>query len=588
MNVRIRVKVAIRTRRALRWIGRHSVRRQLIAGVAIVHFLLMSIFVIDLTYRQRRFLNDRARTRVHFQTGLLATSSLSYVIVDDLAGLGEVVDDFARDQTVHYAMVTDLHGRILSDSDHHKDGKYLDDAASASVLNGPAEPRTLYVSPSSLQAVAPITIHGHHIGWAWVGINRSGDERHLQYVTQAGVIYTLLAMLIGTAFAIVLAAAVTRPLRLLEAGADRLSHDHLDEPVPVTTRNEVGVVTIAFNTAMQRLASQRSELRSARDELEKRVEERTKELAQANAILAEQIRERAEAQEALRQAHAELEDRVKERTAELAQSNQALQTEITERRRAEEALKQANAALARSNEDLEQFAYAASHDLQEPLRTIRSFIAMLAKRYKEKLGGEALEFIDYVIGGADRMQALINDLLGYSRIGRSEEPLSIVSCDDALQTVLSNLHGAIESSGAVIASAPLPRIVANKMEMVQLFQNLVGNAIKYRSERTPQIAIRASRQGEEWIFEICDNGIGILPRHQKRIFGVFQRLHGDEYPGTGIGLATCSKIVQRHGGRIWVESEFGVGSAFKFTIHNSSPGFDATRIDGTESRNVQV
>ena len=555
----------------MRWTSRpmnNSIRRQLIIGVAIVHLLFMSIFVIDLTHRQRRFLTERAKNRVLFQADVLATSSLSYVIVDDLAGLSEVVDAFSRDRTVRYAMVTDLQGRILAHSDHAKSGQYVRDL---SVLTGSVESRLLNENPLAVQAVGPIAVRGRAIGWAWLGIDRSGDQEHLNYVTRSGFLYTFFAVIIGTSFAIVLAATITRPLRLLLSGAERLSQDRLDEAIPVTTKSEVGIVTHAFNAAMERLARQRNELRASRDELEKRVEERTRELARANAILAEEIRERTEAQDALNKAHAKLEERVRERTADLAQMNQALQSEILERRRAESALQEANASLALSNKDLEQFAYAASHDLQEPLRTIKSFIALLAKRYQDKLGGDAFEIIEYAIQGADRMEALIRDLLAYSRIGRSKEPLTRISCDLALAAALSNLRGASDSCGATITSSALPEILAHELEMVQLFQNLVGNAIKYRSERPPQIHIASRQQGGEWLFEVRDNGIGILPAHQNRIFGIFQRLHSQQYPGTGIGLATCSKIVQRHGGRIWVESELGVGSTFKFTIQDSSP-----------------
>lgn len=570
MRVMLRARGPVK--RVLRSIGNSSIRRQLIVGVSLVHLLLMSIFVVDLTYRQKSFLTERANTRVLFQAGLLATSSVPYVIVDDLSGLSEIVDSFARDPNIRYTMVTDRQGRILSHSDHNDTGKYVQDAVSVRALRGPAEPKILFESQLSVQAAAPIIVQGHHIGWAWLGIDRSGDQQHLQHVTRAGLVYTLIALLIGTAFAIVLAATITQPLQMLLAGAERLSHDRLDTTVPVITRNEVGVVTVAFNAAMRRLARQSAQLRAAHDELEKRVEERTKELAHANAVLAEQIRERTAAQEALRKAHAGLEDRVRERTSELARANEALETEIAERRRAEAALTEANASLARSNEDLEQFAYAASHDLQEPLRTISNFMTLLRRRYEGKLDTEAIEFIDFASQGADRMQALVRDLLSYSRIGKSKEPPALISSQMALETALSNLRAAIEGSGALVTSGPLPEVVAQELEMVQLFQNLIGNAIKYRGERTPVIQVLASPQDSEWLFEVRDNGVGIPPAHHKRIFGVFQRLHDNESPGTGIGLATCAKIVQRHGGRIWVESEPGAGSVFKFTIRAPEGG----------------
>lgn len=566
---------------------RNTIRNQLILGVALVHLLLMSIFVVDITYRQRSFLAERAKTRVLFQDGLLATSSMPYVIVDDLAGLSEVVDAFLRDHTVRYAMVTDTHGRILAHSDHSKSGQYLQDHTSLSVINGPPVAELLYDSALSVQAVSPIVVQNHTIAWAWLGIDRTPDEQHLLYVTRSGALYILFAVLVGTAFAILLAATITKPLRLLLRGAERLSQDRLDKPVPITTRNEVGTVTFAFNNAMARLARQRSELNAARDELEKRVEERTRELAQANSILEQEIRERTQAQEALRKAHAQLEDRVRERTAELAKANQALKAEIGERRRAENALKDANTSLARSNADLEQFAYAASHDLQEPLRTIRNFMELLRKRYHTQLDSTALEFVDYAVRGADRMQSLVRDLLAYSRIGRSKNPRILVSCNEVLEMALNNLHVAIENAGAKVNHGDLPSLLADEVELVQLFQNLVGNAIKYRGAEPPRIDILATRTPQEWLFEVRDNGIGIPPEQQKRIFGVFQRLHGSEYPGTGIGLATCAKIVEHHGGRIWVESQPGLGSTFKFTIHDPAPDPSALLEKPVEYMSIQ-
>ena len=543
------------------------IRRQLIIGVAIVHLLLMSIFVLDLTSHERHFLTDGAKTRALFQANVLATAAMPHVIVDDFAGLSEVVDAFSRGGAIRYAMVTDPNGRILSHTDHSKWQQHLQDPKSVGILKGPPEAQFLEESSMTVQAAVPITAQGRTLGWAWLSVDRSADQKYLARVTRSGLLYTLAAVLIGTIFAIVLATTITRPLRLLLLGAKRLSQDRLDIPVPVTSKNEVGVVARAFNAAMERLTRQRVELQSAHDDLEKRVEERTAELAQANAVLAQEIRERTEAQKALKKAHMELEDRVRDRTAELAQTNAALESEIVERRRAEEALKMANESLARSNQDLEQFAYAASHDLQEPLRTIKNFTALLAKRYKGNLDADADEFIDYVVDGADRMEHLIRDLLTFSRAGRPDKALERVDCGQALDGALSNLRSAIESSAVAVTCDRLPQVMANSVEMVQLFQNLVGNAIKYRSsERAPRVHVAASPGNREWIFEVSDNGIGIQPAYQQRIFGVFQRLHGKELPGSGIGLATCLRIVARLGGRIWVESKYGTGSTFKFSI----------------------
>ncbi len=185
------------------------------------------------------------------------------------------------------------------------------------------------------------------------------------------------------------------------------------------------------------------------------------------------------------------------------------------------------------------------------------------------------------------MQSLVRDLLAYSRIGRSKNPRILVSCNEVLEMALNNLHVAIENAGAKVNHGDLPSLLADEVELVQLFQNLVGNAIKYRGAEPPRIDILATRTPQEWLFEVRDNGIGIPPEQQKRIFGVFQRLHGSEYPGTGIGLATCAKIVEHHGGRIWVESQPGLGSTFKFTIHDPAPDPSALLEKPVEYMSIQ-
>jgi PAS domain S-box-containing protein len=228
-----------------------------------------------------------------------------------------------------------------------------------------------------------------------------------------------------------------------------------------------------------------------------------------------------------------------------------------ERRRSEKILeKQAN-ELARSNTDLEQFAYVASHDLQEPLRMVASYTQLLARRYKGKLDKDADEFIGYAVDGVTRMQHLINDLLAYSRLQIKEKALQEIDCSHVLSKSLTNLQTTLQDSGASVTCENL----------VQLFQNLIGNGIKFRGDQKPQIHISAERTNGKWTFAVKDNGIGIDQKYTDRIFAIFQRLHGkQEYPGTGIGLAICKRIVERHGGRIWVESEPQKGSTFYFTI----------------------
>jgi light-regulated signal transduction histidine kinase (bacteriophytochrome) len=223
--------------------------------------------------------------------------------------------------------------------------------------------------------------------------------------------------------------------------------------------------------------------------------------------------------------------------------------------------------LARSNSELQQFAYVASHDLQEPLRMVASFTQLLAKRYSEKLDDDARDFINYAVDGATRMQTLISDLLNYSRVGTQGKPLVPTDCEAQFKRVLETLQLHIEESGAVIESDTLPMVMADPQQLGQLFQNLLTNAIKFHGEKPPHVRISTERNGNDWKISVRDNGIGISAEHADRIFIIFQRLHTKtEYPGTGIGLAICKKIVERHGGRIWIEPSPGGGTTFCFTI----------------------
>lgn len=250
----------------------------------------------------------------------------------------------------------------------------------------------------------------------------------------------------------------------------------------------------------------------------------------------------------------------------------ALIQDITARKQAEESLQQTLADLSRSNQELAQFAYVASHDLKEPLRMVSSYVQLLERRYSHQLDQDAREFIQYAVDGATRMQGLINDLLAFSRAGRPEVKLERIEMDQLLDQALANLRGALVETGAEIRRTPLPRLWVEPLPIMQLFQNLVGNAIKFHGPEPPLIQISAQQIKEGWQFSVNDNGIGIDPNHFNRLFILFRRLHGrDRYPGTGIGLALCKKIVERHGGRIWVESRKGEGSTFFFTLRERDP-----------------
>ncbi|MGC2731562.1 MAG: ATP-binding protein [Candidatus Sulfotelmatobacter sp.] len=245
--------------------------------------------------------------------------------------------------------------------------------------------------------------------------------------------------------------------------------------------------------------------------------------------------------------------------------------DISTRKKAEASLLNKIDELNRSNEELGQFAYIASHDLQEPLRMVASYTQLLSRRYKGKLDAEADEFIAFAVDGANRMQRLIQDLLAFSRVGTTGKDLHDTSSEEALSQALRNLRTAIQESGALVTHDPMPTVLADEMQLTQLFQNLVGNAIKYQNPGVPRIHVAAARNGGgKWVFSVKDNGLGIDSQYFEKIFGMFQRLHKrEEFAGTGIGLAICKKIIERHGSSITVESTLGQGSTFSFALEGS-------------------
>ena len=266
-----------------------------------------------------------------------------------------------------------------------------------------------------------------------------------------------------------------------------------------------------------------------------------------------EVAARTRAEHEISELNMSLEQRVRDRSAEVEASRAVLEQKAQE--------------LTRSNTELQQFAYVASHDLQEPLRTVASFAQLLQKRYRGKLDASADDFIHYIVDGATRMQGLIIDLLAYSRVGRFGKEFVPTDCTKVFEQSLSNLQAAVAESGAVVTHDRLPTVQADGTQLVQLFQNLIGNSIKFRDTQTPRVHVAAERKASEWVFSVKDNGKGIAPQYAGRIFEVFQRLHTrTEYPGSGIGLAISKKIVERHGGRIWVESQLNQGATFFFTL----------------------
>jgi len=262
--------------------------------------------------------------------------------------------------------------------------------------------------------------------------------------------------------------------------------------------------------------------------------------------------------EELNKYHKELEVLVEERTMELEE-------EIAEHRSTEVLLKKQTEELKRSNADLEQFVYVASHDLKGPLRMVGSYVGLLAKRYEGRLDSDAEEYIKFAVDGTVRMKKLIDDLLLYSRLATQNKKLEFVNCNDVFDQIVHDLKTTIEERNVVITSDVLPTVKGNPIRLYQLLENLISNAIKF-CDVQPKIEVKVEEEKESWLFSVTDNGIGIDSEFSKQIFTIFQRLNGEEYMGTGIGLSVCKRIVEQHGGRIWVESEVRKGSSFYFTI----------------------
>ncbi len=490
-----------------------SIRRQLVVTISGVHAIAMISLMTDIVQRHQTFLLEKANAQIIRQAELLAASTASQLIVDDLAGIDDALRYIRRDGSVRWAAITDENGLVKGDSDHGRQGKYYVDQSSRKVLQGRAS-KLIQHTRSVVSAAAPIVLEGEILGWAWISRDLSSETAQIEEMRRTGYVYTTVAIIAGALLATILASQITRQLRLLLAGTERLAEDRFDTPVPIVTDNDVGAVAQAFNDALRRLDSTRVELLKTQADLE---------------------------------------------------------AEVRERRAAETRLKDVNLALISANEGLTQFAYAASHDLQEPLRSVTGYSELLRRRYAGKLDEDADEFIGYIYEGGERMQRLIKALLEYSRAGsQGPETQVAVNCNAALKMALENLEIAMERASADVESTSLPEVLGHEVAVVQLFQNLIGNAIKYAGPDTPKIRISAERCDRFWTIAVRDNGMGVPADQHKRIFGIFKRAHGKNYPGAGVGLAICAKIVDRYGGSITVSSEVGKGSEFRFSLPAAS------------------
>ena len=392
-----------------------------------------------------------------------------------------------------------------------------------------------YVLPSTGEKGIVVIEPAELAGEIWkvvLGVSVKDIEETNRDVVRHNVYIALVTIASSALIVFILSRGLTNPIAKLANAAERIAGGDMEfSAVEFDSRDEVGALAESFNKMTKSLGIAQGNLREYSQNLEEEIAEREK----AEAALQNRL---------------EVEERM---TGELKK-------EVDERKRTEE-------ELARSNAELRSFAYVASHDLQEPLRMVGGYLQLLERRYKDKIDDDASDFIAFAVDGANRMQRLINDLLEYSRVSTRGKDLEPTDLESVLEQNLANLQMAIEESSAMVTHDPLSIVMADNTQMIQLLQNLIGNAIKFRNEESPHVHISVEQKGSEWIFSVRDNGIGIDPEYADRIFVIFQRLHGvGEYAGTGIGLAVCKRIVERHGGRIWMESQPGDGSTFYFTI----------------------
>ena len=423
--------------------------------------------------------------------------------------------------------------------------------------------------------------------------------------TIAGI--SALALLAAAGLAFALARSLTRPILALQAGAARFGRGELDMRLDDSSRDELGQLAGEFNTMAEALAEQQTHIRRRAEQFFNLSPDllctldsagRMQDLNPAWELTFDYPREElkgrlltnfvhpddlALTRSALKQIGSEgtgrFENRCRHRkghyrwlawvivTSSQDQLLYAAARDISERRLAEERMRQQTEELERSNRELEEFAYVASHDLQEPLRLVANHVQLLARRYHGRLDKDADEFIDFAMEGASRLKSLISDLLAYSKVGATKKAFTSVEMEATFVQVMDKLKPTIEDCRASLTHDPLPMVLGDPEQLMQLLQNLIDNSLKFHGKETPQVHVGARQLSEKWLVFVRDNGIGIDPQYTEKVFVIFQRLHSrDEYPGTGIGLAICRKIIERHGGHIWVDSEPGKGATFYFTL----------------------
>ncbi|GEM_PF-1721162 len=586
-----------------------GVRRQLVVGIALVHAVLMTVFVVDLVTRQHGFLRGESVHQASSLARTVAVSSSSWVLADDLRGLAEVVGSVSEFRGLSYAMIVDPFGRVLGHTDDAKVGLFLVDPVSRDMLLGPEETRTLVVSERLVDVAVPIRSGTETIGWARVGIGQNAQIAALRQVTRDGIAYTLIAIAAGTIFAIWMARQLTARLTRLIHFSNAVKQGRRIMAGPPPQMDEIGLLEQAFTTMADTIWRREEDLRKLTRAVEQspvgvmitdidgQVEYINPAFEACSGFPAGEIIgmrcqvvcEMAGETVQYREIQSHRRDGSPyweavsvspiRRPDGAVTHYLAVRENVTERRLTQAHLKQSMERLVASNADLERFAYVASHDLQEPLRSVAQYCQLLQRRYRGRLDADADDFIGFIVDGSTHMIEMVRGLLEFSRIESRGKELGPVDTGKALEAALTQLRGAIENGGAEIVRGDLPTVAGDALQVIQLFQNLVGNALKFRHrERAPRVVVTAERAGDWWEFRVRDNGIGIDPAYVDQLFVMFRRLVDvHEYPGTGIGLAICRRIVERHGGTIRVEPEPEGGCCFVFTLPALDAGYTGER-----------
>ncbi len=485
----------------------NSIRRRLVLGIALVHAVLMTVFVYDMVQRQHEFHGEQSIAQAMSLAETLAAGSVSWVLADDIVGLEEVLGSLKKQDGLRYAMLLSPELRVLSHTLSSQQGLYTSDSISRRLLT--AEGNTLLHNGYELiDVAAPVRANGEIVGWARIGLDQTRAHNALAVISRDGVIYTLIAILIGTIIAILMSRGITADLQRLVNAADAFRRGERSQRVALKRRDEVGNLASVFDLMLGTIEAEERMKEAARQELEHN-------------------RDR-------------LEEEVNRRTE----------------------------ALQEANRELESFSYSVSHDLRAPLRGINGFSQLLVNNYSEQIDDTGRDYLQRILRASNHMGDLIDELLALARVSRCELQRRPVAMGKLAERGIERLREAYPEREVEVMIGEMPEVNADPTLMGVVLDNLLGNAWKFTAGREDaRIEMGCRHKREQCIYYVRDNGAGFDMRYVDKLFGIFQRLHNaEDFEGTGVGLATVQRILHRHGGRIWAEAEEGKGATFYFIV----------------------